>query len=285
MASRSNAIPSCRPSFPRIKPGTDVQLEVWRDRKVRKVDRARWSSSPEERPRPSPSSPGAAASAAFRPAALGLTVRPLQPEERQQVETEGIAGGRGCRRTGCGSRRASRRHHPRRQWHAREDGGRAAGRGKVRQDVAAIQRGEDTVRDPAHESSADDRQDLRVARKYPCVGHRLPGPGMQERYDPTAVEGTAQADWQAADAFAADESAPGEKYYCLSHVPVPVGTPAHGPCAQLHHRRRAGALHAHAGPQCAAAHGLGCLRPAGRERRHGQWRAAGASGRATTSPT
>jgi hypothetical protein len=58
-------------------------------------------------------------------------------------------------------------------------------------------------------------------------------------------------------------------------VPVPLGAAAHGPCAQLHHRRRAVALHAHAGPQRAAADGLGCLRPAGRERRDGQWRGAG----------
>ena len=35
---------------------------------------------------------------------------------------------------------------------------------------------------------------------------------MQERYDPAAVEAAAQAAWQAADAFAADENAPGEKY-------------------------------------------------------------------------
>src|SRR3954464_10436343 len=46
---------------------------------------------------------------------------------------------------------------------------------------------------------------------------------MQERYDPAAVEGGAQATWQAASAFAADESAPGEKYYCLSMFPYPSG--------------------------------------------------------------
>jgi leucyl-tRNA synthetase len=46
---------------------------------------------------------------------------------------------------------------------------------------------------------------------------------MQERYDPAAVEGSAQAAWQAANAFAADESAPGEKYYCLSMFPYPSG--------------------------------------------------------------
>ena len=46
---------------------------------------------------------------------------------------------------------------------------------------------------------------------------------MDERYDPTAVEHTARQDWQAVDAFAADESAPGEKYYCLSMFPYPSG--------------------------------------------------------------
>jgi leucyl-tRNA synthetase len=46
---------------------------------------------------------------------------------------------------------------------------------------------------------------------------------MQERYDPAAVEGSAQAAWQAAAAFAADENAPGEKYYCLCMFPYPSG--------------------------------------------------------------
>jgi len=46
---------------------------------------------------------------------------------------------------------------------------------------------------------------------------------MQERYDPAAVERSAQAAWQAANAFAADEAAPGEKYYCLSMFPYPSG--------------------------------------------------------------
>jgi leucyl-tRNA synthetase len=46
---------------------------------------------------------------------------------------------------------------------------------------------------------------------------------MQERYEPAAVEGSAQAAWAAANAFAADESAPGEKYYCLSMFPYPSG--------------------------------------------------------------
>ena len=46
---------------------------------------------------------------------------------------------------------------------------------------------------------------------------------MQERYDPAAVEGSAQAAWQAADAFVADETAPGQKYYCLCMFPYPSG--------------------------------------------------------------
>jgi leucyl-tRNA synthetase len=46
---------------------------------------------------------------------------------------------------------------------------------------------------------------------------------MQERYEPAAVEGSAQAAWAAAHAFAADESASGEKYYCLSMFPYPSG--------------------------------------------------------------
>jgi leucyl-tRNA synthetase len=46
---------------------------------------------------------------------------------------------------------------------------------------------------------------------------------MQERYDPAAVEGSAQAAWLSANAFAADENAPGEKYYCLCMFPYPSG--------------------------------------------------------------
>src|SRR6478609_11010146 len=46
---------------------------------------------------------------------------------------------------------------------------------------------------------------------------------MQERYDHAAVERSAQQAWESANAFAADESAPGEKYYCLSMFPYPSG--------------------------------------------------------------
>jgi leucyl-tRNA synthetase len=46
---------------------------------------------------------------------------------------------------------------------------------------------------------------------------------MQERYDHAAVERSAQQAWESARAFAADESAPGEKYYCLCMFPYPSG--------------------------------------------------------------
>jgi leucyl-tRNA synthetase len=46
---------------------------------------------------------------------------------------------------------------------------------------------------------------------------------MQERYDPAEVERVAQQEWAADRAFEADESAPGEKYYCLSMFPYPSG--------------------------------------------------------------
>ncbi len=52
------------------------------------------------------------------------------------------------------------------------------------------------------------------------------------------------------------------------HVPVPQRAPAHGARAQLHDRRRHLALPAHARQERAAAHGLGCVRPAGGGGRH-----------------
>jgi leucyl-tRNA synthetase len=46
---------------------------------------------------------------------------------------------------------------------------------------------------------------------------------MQERYDHAAVESGAQADWDAADAFAVTENAARPKYYCLCMFPYPSG--------------------------------------------------------------
>jgi serine protease Do len=69
-----------------IRPGTDTRLEIWSDRKSRQVT-ARVAELKEE---------GAVANnvqgsggAAAEPAALGLSVRPLQAAEKQQAGTEG----------------------------------------------------------------------------------------------------------------------------------------------------------------------------------------------------
>jgi leucyl-tRNA synthetase len=46
---------------------------------------------------------------------------------------------------------------------------------------------------------------------------------MQERYDHAAVESEAQADWDAANAFAVTENVARPKYYCLCMFPYPSG--------------------------------------------------------------
>ncbi len=46
---------------------------------------------------------------------------------------------------------------------------------------------------------------------------------MQERYDPAAVETGAQADWEAANAFAVTENVARPKFYCLCMFPYPSG--------------------------------------------------------------
>src|SRR5450755_598901 len=55
------------------------------------------------------------------------------------------------------------------------------------------------------------------------------------------------------------------------NVPLPKRTLPHGTCAQLHDRRCAVAFHAYEWQERVAAHGLGRLWTAGRERRNGQW--------------
>jgi leucyl-tRNA synthetase len=45
----------------------------------------------------------------------------------------------------------------------------------------------------------------------------------QTLYNPAEIEQSAQQKWAKAEAFRADESAPGEKYYCLSMLPYPSG--------------------------------------------------------------
>ena len=68
-----------------IKPGTDVQLEVWRDRSVRRMT-TRVVEIKEESTQVASNQGGGQGDTA---SALGLTLRPLQPAEREQAQTEG----------------------------------------------------------------------------------------------------------------------------------------------------------------------------------------------------
>jgi len=68
-----------------IKPGNDVQLEVWRDRKIRNVTCKVVAIEEAETVVAGNQGGGSADSTA----ALGLTLRPLQPAEREQAQTEG----------------------------------------------------------------------------------------------------------------------------------------------------------------------------------------------------
>jgi len=69
-----------------IAPGKETTLEIWRDRSTRKLT-ARVAELKEEGAGGQQES--GKGGAAAEPASLGLSVRPLQPDERQQVETEG----------------------------------------------------------------------------------------------------------------------------------------------------------------------------------------------------
>jgi serine protease Do len=68
-----------------IKPGTEVQLEVWRDRSVRRIN----CKVVELKEDPAQVASTAGGEKGDTAAALGLTVRPLQPAEREQAQTEG----------------------------------------------------------------------------------------------------------------------------------------------------------------------------------------------------
>jgi serine protease Do len=68
-----------------ISPGKDTQLEIWRDRNTRKLT-ARVTEMKEDGANTQSESGGGGAA---EPASLGLSVRPLQPDEKQQVDTEG----------------------------------------------------------------------------------------------------------------------------------------------------------------------------------------------------
>jgi serine protease Do len=67
-----------------VKPGSETQIEVWRDRAVKKLS-VKVAELKEDGEKAAKAD-GADAAAQ---GALGLTVRPLQPEERRQVKTDG----------------------------------------------------------------------------------------------------------------------------------------------------------------------------------------------------
>ena len=98
---------------------------------------------------------------------------------------------------------------------------------------------------------------------------------MQERYEPAAVEAEAQHYWDQQHSFEAKEDDSRAEVLLLVHVSLSKRPLAYGARAQLHHRRRADAIHAHERAQCAAADGMGRLRLAGRKCRDRERRAAG----------
>jgi serine protease Do len=69
-----------------MKPGTDVQLSVWRGGREQKVT-VRTDLLEEQATRPTGKATGSGSNEESR---LGLTVRPLTPQEKQQVETDGV---------------------------------------------------------------------------------------------------------------------------------------------------------------------------------------------------
>ena len=118
--------------------------------------------------------------------------------------------------------------------------------------------------------TADRPSDAAIIRDFAAIRH------MQEKYDPHAVERDAQEYWDEQRLVPRRSKTARQAEVLLPvDVPVPVGQAAHGARAQLHHRRRAHPLPPHARLQRAAADGLGRVRPARRERRDGEQRAAG----------
>jgi len=71
-----------------IAPGKDTKLEVLRDRNVRKTITVRVTEYKEDGAGSS-SDPSERGGSAAQPSSFGLSVRPLLPEEKQQVDTEG----------------------------------------------------------------------------------------------------------------------------------------------------------------------------------------------------
>ena len=98
---------------------------------------------------------------------------------------------------------------------------------------------------------------------------RLRLPMANDRYNAREAEARWQKVWDERGIFATPQRRPAAEILRAGDVPLSVGAHPHGPRAQLHDGRRGGALQARPGLQRAAPDGLGRLRPAGRERRHG----------------
>ena len=81
---RSRRRPARR-SIAKMKPGSKAELQVWRDGKERTID-VRVDEMQEKQ---QDAHRGPQASKADEAGRLGIAVRPLTPEEKQQVETEG----------------------------------------------------------------------------------------------------------------------------------------------------------------------------------------------------
>ncbi len=80
LIERDSEVPSLISS---VKPGNQVALEVWRDRATKKID-VKVAEMKEEG-----GETGGGSASPEQQSQLGLSVRPLTPEEKRQVETEG----------------------------------------------------------------------------------------------------------------------------------------------------------------------------------------------------
>ena len=108
---------------------------------------------------------------------------------------------------------------------------------------------------------------------------------METRYNPAAIEAKWQRFWEEQDLFRVTEEPWQAQILCPGNVPLSLGADSHGPCAQLHHRRRGGPVQAHAGLQRPAPHGLGRLRHARGKCRHGPRHSIRPPGPTKTSTT
>ena len=92
---------------------------------------------------------------------------------------------------------------------------------------------------------------------------------MDRRYDPHAIEEKWQRLWKESDAYRTPDESDKPKFYALDFFPYPSGDGLSvGHCRNYVPTDAVIALQAHAGVQRPPSHGLGRLRPAGRELRH-----------------